>query len=520
MLNEKKIGFECVRPIETDANLIMQWRNDPETLRMSMHTQPKIWDSFYHEFLQRYFNLPDLPSLFILYEGERAAFVNFETVEHPEHLINRRCAEVSINVCPAFRGKGLGTTALKILKEWAQQQGYDDLFAKIKIENISSQKAFLAAGFERLSEQTVTVEDTDEKVRLLYLIARLTSFKNDSVFVIAEAGSNWRMGNETSDIEASKKLIEAAAEAGANAIKFQVFRPDTIYVRNAGKSGYLSKSGINTEMHDMFTDLSMPYNRIPMLADYCKKIGIEFMATSFSKEDFLAVDPFVKRHKIASYEIGHLRLLELAAKSGKPTYISTGAATESEINWAVETFRKNNGGPLTLLQCTAKYPAEAETMNLRTIPWLSHRFKCEVGLSDHSTSHLTPIPAIALGAKVIEKHFTLDRKLPGPDHAFALEPHELKAMVQAIRQTEIMLGSWVKIVHPSEIELRNFARRGLQAIQDIKKGDILKEGVNIDILRPGVQSLGIHPKFLEKIEGKKAKRNIPIGTGLQMNDWE
>lgn len=521
MMEERNIGFEFVRPIERDARLIMQWRNDPDTLRVSMHTQPKVWQTFYPEFLNSYFLFSDLPPLFILLNGERVAFVRLDPIEHPEKITERRCVEISINVAPSFRNQGIGIATLKIVKEWIKKRGYDDLYAKIKIDNKASQKAFLAAGFKPLTDELFVVEDTGEKVAVHRYIARLTQPIHNSTFIIAEAGSNWRMGSTKKDLEAAKKLIEVAAEAGANAIKFQVFRPDTIYVPNAGSSGYLSSAGIEKEMQEIFTDLAMPYDMIPTLAAHAEKNGIEFMATPFSKQDFLAIDPYVKKHKIASYEIGHIRLIELIAKTGKPTFMSTGAANESEIAWAVETFKKNQGGHLTLMQCTACYPANAHSLNLRSISWLQERFQCQVGLSDHSQeANTAPVAAVTLGATAIEKHFTLDSSLPGPDHAFALEPHALKSMVAAIRDTEKMLGSWVKTIHPSEMELRNFARRGLQAIQEIQKGDLLKEGVNIGILRPGNQPLGIHPKFLEQVEGKRATRHIPLGNGLQVNDYE
>lgn len=522
MIEEKKMGFECVRPIESDAKLIMQWRNDPETLRMSINSKPKVWDLFHKEFLNEYFASPSLPPLFILYEGKRIAFVLFEQIEHPEKVYGCRCVEISINVAPEQRGHGLGTAILIATKEWVQRQGFDAIYAMVKKENIPSQKAFLAAGYEQLENGIKIIEETGEKIPIFRYLARLSSVsRKDHVFVIAEAGSNWHMGTYERDLEMAKTMINIAAEAGADAIKFQIFRPATIYVVNAGKSDYLAEAGIEMDMQEMFADLSMPYEMIPLLAEYCKTIGIEFMASAFSKNDFLAIDPFVKRHKIASYEIGHIRLLELVAQSGKPTLISTGAATQEEIAWAFDAYHEYSGKELTFLQCTAKYPAEADSMNLRSILWLKERFKCPVGLSDHSR-HPTaaPVAAVALGATVIEKHFTLHSGLPGPDHAFALTPHELKEMVSAIRRTELMLGSWVKTIHPSEDELRSFARRGIQALCDIQKGDILREGINIDILRPGQQSIGIYPKYIAKIEGKKATRAIPLGTGIQFGDWE
>lgn len=521
-MDTDKIGFEYVRPNENDAALIMHWRNDPETLRMSIHSRPKMWDSFYKEFLKDYFCFPLLPPLFILMDGERSAFASFKPIEHPEHTNQRRCVEISINVAPGLRGQGLGTAALIALKKWIKQQGFDDIYAVIKPENIASQKAFLAAGYEPIGKGTRSLDETNETIEVNRYLVRLTpNVSKGHVFVIAEAGSNWRMGTPERDLEFAKTLINIAAEAGADAVKFQIFRPETIYVSNAGKSDYLVAAGIEMEMHEMFSDLSMPYEMIPQLAEHCQKAGIEFMASAFSKSDFLAIDPYVKRHKIASYEIGHIRLLEMVARSGKPTFISTGAATEEEIDWAFQTYHAHNGRDLTLLQCTAKYPAEADSMNLRTISWLKDRFKCPVGLSDHSRHPLAaPIAAVALGAVAIEKHFTLHSNLPGPDHAFALLPHELKEMVASIRRTELMLGSWLKSIHPSEGELRSFARRGIQALKDIQRGEIFKEGINIDILRPGHQPIGIHPKYISKLEGKKATRAIALGSGIQSGDWE
>jgi N-acetylneuraminate synthase len=517
-----KIGFEIVKPTKEDAFQILQWRNDPETLRMSIHPQAKKWDSFYKEFINDYFLSPALPPLFILLDGQRVAFFLFKPISHPEHAHKRRCVEVSLNVAPEHRNKGIGTAALIATKKWVQHQGFDDIFAKIKIENIASQKAFISAGYELLGQTVFHAEDIQENIPIYRNMARLTPFmENKSIFIIAEAGSNWRMGTLDRDLNMAKTLIDSAAEAGADAVKFQIYRPETIYVANAGISNYLAATGIKKEMQEIFADLAMPYEMIPQLAEYCQASGIEFMATAFSIKDFLAIDPYVRRHKIASYEIGHIRLLESIAQSAKPTFISTGAATENEIAWAVEAFFAYGGKELTLLQCTAKYPAEADSMNLRSILWLKERFKCSVGLSDHSRDAMVaPIEAVALGAKAIEKHFTLDRRLPGPDHAFALNPQELKEMVRAVRLAEQMQGSWVKTIHPSEQELRHFARRGVQALCPISVGQVLQEGVNVDILRPGKQTLGIHPKYLQQIEGKKAARFIPLGDGIQWGDWE
>lgn len=339
-------------------------------------------------------------------------------------------------------------------------------------------------------------------------------------FIIAEAGSNWRAGSPKKDWERARQLIDVAKAVGADAVKFQTYRGKTVYVSNAGKSDYLAKAGIKKSIQEIFKDLEMPYEMIPRLADYCKKIGIEFMTSVFSVEDVKAVNPYVQRHKIASYEISHSKLIAFVAKIKKPVILSTGAADLDQIEWAVKWFYKNGGKNLSLMQCTAKYPAPFSSLNLRVVPELKSRFKIPVGFSDHSPDPvISPVVAVALGADIIEKHFTLNRRLSGPDHAFALEPTELKQMIKAIRDCELTLGDSKKIVGKVELELHNYAQRGIQAIGNIKKGEVLKEEVNIDILRPGKQKKGIHPRYLKDMAGKKAKRNILLGDGIKMSDY-
>lgn len=520
----QQIELGCVLPTEDHARLIMRWRNDPDTLAMSYNTTPKTWPTFYNEFLTDYFTFPDLPPLFASINGQPVAFLRFKRVPHPEN-ISLRCADISINVSPEWRHKGLGAKILQMAIAWIHQQGYDDLYAEVKTNNEISKKAFLHAGFRQLSDGQKEIFSANETIPILRFLSSqhpqsLKSSNQRHVFIIAEAGSNWRVGTPSSDLTMAKYLIQQAADAGADAIKFQVFRPDTVYVANAGSSDYLADAGIKEDIREIFSHLAMPYDMIPLLAEECNSQNIVFMASSFSRQDFTAIDPFVSIHKISSYEIGHIHLLELAAKSQKPIFLSTGAATEDEIAWSVNFLKSLNAGPITLLQCSACYPAPASSMHLRSIPWLKERFHLPTGLSDHSRDPLTaPIAAVALGATAIEKHFTMDNALPGPDHAFAITPPELKMMVKGIRQAETMLGSSAKMVDPSEIELRYYARRGIQAISHIKKGDPFLEDVNIAILRPGKQPLGIHPRFLNDIIGKAAKRDIPLGHGLQIGDW-
>lgn len=342
---------------------------------------------------------------------------------------------------------------------------------------------------------------------------------NSKVFIIAEAGSNWKVGSYNADLKRAKKLIQIAAQSGADAIKFQVFRASTVYVPNAGNSDYLEKSGIKKSINKIFQKSEMPYGMLPEISDCCKKQNIEFMATAFSVEDAREINKYVKTHKVASYEINHIRLLEYLARTKKPIILSTGASNYDEIDFAVNLLKKLKVKKYALLQCTAKYPAPLESLNLDTIPQMRQKYKVPVGLSDHSTDPVIgPLVAVALGATIIEKHFTLDKNLSGPDHKFALDPPELKRMIQSIRDAQKSFGDGKKRILDVEKELRDFAVRSIQAIKDIKKGDKFVEGYNIDILRPGKRSRGAEARFLPKIIGKTSNKPIKLGNGVRLQD--
>jgi N-acetylneuraminate synthase len=203
------------------------------------------------------------------------------------------------------------------------------------------------------------------------------------------------------------------------------------------------------------------------------------------------------------------------AETKKPIIISTGASTFTEIDFAIDILRKKYNENVCILQCTSKYPCPLESLNLSVIPTLKSRYNLPVGLSDHSTDPvISPIMALGYGAKIIEKHFTLDRNLPGPDHPFALIPSELELLVKTVRESEKTIGNGKKEVLEIENELRQFATRSLQAIKNISKGEILKEGVNFDVLRPGNRIRGFDARFLDKINGKKASKNFLLGDGI------
>lgn len=503
----EKILFELMQPSKEDAEAIRIWRNDPIALAMSLtYTKEKTLEEFFPEFIRNYFS-DALPSLFAVLEEKRIGAIRFDPGKAENQ---KKGVEISLIIAKEERNKGLGGAILLAIEPFLRRNGIETVIAKIKKGNLPSIKVFSRAGYSLKGEGEILIFEKE-----------IAKNKKKNVFVIAEAGSNWRKESEEESLKCAFEMIEAAKDSGADAVKFQTFLAKDVYVANAGISDYLLKGGIQKDIQALFKELEMPREIIPILANHCKNLGIEFISSVFSIDDVAYVDPFVDRHKIASYEISHLRLLEKVAKTGKPLILSTGASDVSDIDWAVRIFHEARGGDLTLMQCTASYPASPPSLNLHVIPWLKRRYQCQVGLSDHSLAPFAaPLGAIALGASTIEKHFTLNKASSGPDHFFALEPKELKEMIQSIRMLEEMLGDSVKQVLEEEKELYFFAKRGIQALRDIQEGEILKEDVNMAILRPGKRSLGSHPKNLSYFEGKIAKKKIQNGDGIQFNDIE
>ena len=347
----------------------------------------------------------------------------------------------------------------------------------------------------------------------------ITSLENsEHTFVIAEAGSNWKCGNFEDDLKQAQKLIDIAIESGADAVKLQTFKSKSTYVENAGEINYLKSK--TKDIGKLFDELSMPYEMLKELSSYCVKKNIHFMSTPFSVKDAKEVDQYVELHKVASFEINHIGLLKYLSDCNKPIIISTGASSYSEIDFALDILKKQRSS-LALLQCTSKYPAEFDSMNISAIPKIKEKYKLPVGLSDHSIDPLVaPLLAIGMGATIIEKHFTIDKTLEGADHFFSLNPSELKIMISAIRNADNSKGDGIKEILSEENELWKFAKRRVHAITDISSGDIFREGINIDLLRSGHQKLGAEPKFLSSISGKKSKRSIQTGEGVTLEDIE
>lgn len=332
----------------------------------------------------------------------------------------------------------------------------------------------------------------------------------EPTFIIAEAGSN-----HNGDLDLAKELIDVAADAGADAVKFQTFRAEELYVKNSGEVEYLED---DRSIYEIIESMEMPYEWIPKLHAYCHEQGVQFMSTPFDERSAEELAEYVPAWKVASYTSSHHPFLEALAETDKPVIMSTGAHELPEVEESVQVLRNAGVSDLVLLQCVAAYPTPLSAINVRVVETLREELDVLTGLSDHTLDPVTaPSAAVALGAAVVEKHVTLDNSMEGPDHQFALEPDELDRMVTAIRNTEAALGTGEKRVLDVERELYEKARRSVQAVTDIEAGEQLTEET-IGVLRPGEQEAGLHPKFYEELLGATAARDISSGEGIQWED--
>jgi len=333
---------------------------------------------------------------------------------------------------------------------------------------------------------------------------------DEPTFVIAEAGSN-----HNGDLEIAKELIDVAVDAGADAVKFQTFRAEDMYVEESGEVEYLDD---DRSIYEIIESMEMPYEWIPKLREYCHEQGVQFLSTPFDERSAEQLAEYVPAWKVASYTSSHVPFLEYLAETDKPIIMSTGAHEFGEIAESVEVLREAGVSDLVLLQCVAAYPTPLSEINVRVVETLRREFDVLSGLSDHTLDPVTaPSAAVSLGGVVVEKHFTLDKSMEGPDHQFALEPDELDRMVSAIRDTETALGSAEKSVLDVEAELYEKARRAVHAVADIEAGEEFTED-NMKVLRPGRQETGLSPKHYDAILGKTATREIKKGDGIQWSD--
>lgn len=326
-------------------------------------------------------------------------------------------------------------------------------------------------------------------------------------YLIAEAGSN-----HGGSLDRAFKMIEVAASAGVDAVKFQLFDASKLYPPASGKSAYLQ---LDRPIFDVIKDLELPRSWLPELDRCCRTNGVHLLVSAFDEgaTDFL--EPFVPAFKVASYEMTHWPLVAHTLAKGKPLLISTGAANMSEVEDLMDRLEDSSAREVALLQCTAAYPAPLASINAQVIRTFKERFGVPVGLSDHSIeTSSAPLAAVALGADLIEKHFTLDRGAPGPDHRFALEPKELHRLVAQVREVEEASGDGQKVVHPVEEELRNFARRSIFVTRDLAAGHTLQEE-DLVVLRNGEYLAGFEPKGFDSILGRQVASPIAAFTPLR-----
>jgi len=326
------------------------------------------------------------------------------------------------------------------------------------------------------------------------------------VYIIAEMSAN-----HNQDIEQAYDILRAAKDAGADAVKLQTYKPETITI-DCSNEYFQIKGSIwdGRNLFELYGEAYTPWEWQPDLKAAADKLGIDFFSSPF---DPTAVDLLesmdVPAYKVASFEVIDLGLLRTIAKTGKPMIMSTGMATLAEIDEAVQTVREAGCNELALLKCSSTYPAPPEEMNLQTIPHLQKAFGVPVGLSDHTLGTAVPVAAVSLGAKIIEKHFTLSRGMDGPDSQFSLEPDEFKAMVESVRMVESALGDVHYGASESEVQSR-VMRRSLFVVEDVKAGQMFSEH-NVRSIRPGH---GLHTRYLEEILGRYAALDISKGTPL------
>ena len=331
------------------------------------------------------------------------------------------------------------------------------------------------------------------------------------VLIVAELSAN-----HGQKIEIALDTIRSAKRAGADAIKLQTYTADTITIdsdKECFKDVLRGTIWEGRKLYDLYQEAYTPWEWHKELFDTARKEGLMCFSSPFDKTAVDFLEQFnPPAYKIASFEIQDIPLIEYVASKGRPIIISTGIAEMEDINLAIETCRKNHNNKVVLLKCTSSYPAPIDEANLSTIPDMKEKFSVEVGLSDHTLGIIAPVVAVSLGARLIEKHFIIDKSIGGPDSSFSLDEREFTEMVQAIRQTELARGIATYELTDKSKESRKFSR-SLFVIKNIKTGELFTEE-NVKSIRPGY---GLHPKFYGYVLGRKAKSNIMRGDALK---WE
>ncbi len=337
---------------------------------------------------------------------------------------------------------------------------------------------------------------------------------SSKTLIIAEAGVN-----HNGDMKLARQLIDVATESGADIVKFQMFKAEKLVSRQAKKADYQERNlgdGDPTQFN-MLKKLETTYDMHVELMEYSRKCGISFLSTAFDTDSLLSLDKLgLERIKIPSGEITNLPYLKTAGRLGREIILSTGMADLGEVEDALDILIEAGAKKkdITVLHCNTEYPTPFEDVNLKAMLTIGDAFDIKVGYSDHTTGIEVPVAAVSLGARIIEKHFTLDRSMPGPDHRASLEPHELKAMVRSIRNIEKALGSGIKKSSPSETRNKPIARKSIHLSNSLEAGHKISED-DLVMLRPGD---GISPMQMNWVIGKTIRRDLEEGRKLDVSD--
>jgi len=502
-------GLRLRQVCEDDCRLLWDWANDPQVREISFSSGPVSWEEHVRWFKSK-INDPNCTVYIVTgEEGIPIGQVRYDTSGDE--------AVISLNLDRGFRGKGYGSKAIRLAcQELFERSRVSLIHAYVKQGNDTSVRVFVKAGFqnsgitmvqEHKANHLILSKQKQTPCRCIEINGH-TVGPGHSVYVVAELSAN-----HCQSFDRAVELIRAAKESGAAAVKLQTYTPDTMTIMCDNDYFRIGKGTIweGRNLYDLYREAYTPWEWQPKLKAIADELGIDLFCTAFDPTAIAFLEEMgTPAYKLASFEIVDIPLIEKMARTGRPIIISTGMATLGEIEEAVQAARSAGATQIALLKCTSAYPAPPEEMNLHTIPHLAQAFCVPVGLSDHTLGNAVPAAAVALGAGIIEKHFTLSRDIPGPDSSFSLEPHEFREMVEVVRTTERALGKVHYGVSEHEVGSRVF-RRSLFVVQDVKAGEVFTEE-NIRSIRPGY---GLPPKYIKEVLGKKATRDIQKGTPLE-----
>ena len=500
------IYYEIVENTIDNARIILNMRNEKEVRNNSFNKEIKLFNDFYSDFNKNYFKFVN--PIFIKEKDNIVGYIGF--TKENEYYFN-------IMISPEYRGKKYGYNSIKLALIYLHTyyKNIKEIHAIVKLENIASNRIFLKNNFKilekKLKNNIICNFYKYNMNNIEFIINNTLIGENYPTYIIAELSCNHNQNKSV-----ALKLIDEAHKCGANAIKLQTYTPDTMTL-NCNKPEFKEcLTGSIWEgqtLYDLYSKAYTPWEWHKELKEYANSLGMDLFSSPF---DTTAVDFLetinVPAYKIASFEITDHVLIKKIAQTGKPVIISSGMASKGELEEAINLLRENGTTQICMLKCTSAYPSKPEDANLLTIKNMKESFNVIGGLSDHTLGIEVPIASVCLGARVIEKHFTLSRESGSPDDAFSLTPSEFKQMVDSVRIVEKTLGVVKYGGVKKEQSSKNY-RKSLFVTEDIKKGDQFTSK-NVRSIRP---SHGLHTKHYEEILGKTAKEDIEFGTPLTWN---